>query len=55
MNETKKAYRPPTLTTWGNVVVLTQVGNTHPGNDCFGGSVYPPGHADGCPPGRGPN
>jgi hypothetical protein len=49
MNDIKKAYQAPTLTTWGNVVTLTQVGNTHVGGDCFNGSVYPPGHADGCP------
>jgi hypothetical protein len=51
MNETaKKTYEAPKLTAWGSVVSLTHVGNTNPGGDCFGGSVYPPGHDDGCPP-----
>ncbi len=51
MNESiKKTYEAPKLTAWGSVVALTQAGLTHPGNDCFGGSVNPPGHDDGCPP-----
>ena len=49
MNTTKKPYRAPTLQAWGSVVALTQVGQTNPGNDCFGGSVNPPGHDNGCP------
>ncbi len=54
MNTAKKAYQAPKLQMWGNVVALTQVGQTQPGGDCFGGSVNPPGHDKGCPPGRGP-
>ena len=50
IDSTKKAYVAPSLVSWGSVVALTQVGLTRPGNDCFGGSVNPPGHADGCPP-----
>ena len=44
MNTTKKPYQAPTLQAWGSIVGLTQVGLTRPGNDCFGGSVNPPGH-----------
>jgi hypothetical protein len=52
---TKKSYQAPTLQAWGSIVSLTHVGNTNPDRDCFGGSVYPPGHANGCPTGNGPN
>ncbi len=53
MLSTKKAYQAPKLQSWGSVVELTQVGLTRPGEDCFGGSVHPPGHDDGCPPAAG--
>ena len=55
MTTTKKAYHAPKLQAWGSVVALTQVGNSHPQDDCFGGSVHPNGHANGCPSGNGPN
>lgn len=47
----KKTYTKPTLNTWGTVVDLTKVGLTRAGDDCNFGSVNPPGHANGCPPG----
>ena len=53
MEMTKRSYQAPKLQTWGSVVTLTQVGQTNPGQDCFGGSVHPRGHADGCPPSAG--
>lgn len=40
----KKKYSPPTISDWGSVADLTGVGNTHPDDDIFGGSVFPPGH-----------
>jgi hypothetical protein len=40
----KKPYQAPKLEAWGNVVDLTQVGQTHPGSDVMNGSVNPPGH-----------
>ena len=55
MQHTKLAYEAPRLKDWGSVADLTQVGNTHPDTDCFGGSVFPPGHDGGCPPGVGPS
>ena len=52
MNTTKKPYQAPTLQAWGSVIALTQVGQTHPGSDIMNGSVNPPGHDGGGPPGR---
>ncbi|MDF1523237.1 MAG: lasso RiPP family leader peptide-containing protein [Trueperaceae bacterium] len=52
MNTAKRPYQAPTLQAWGNVVALTQVGQTHPGSDVMNGSVNPPGHGDNGPPGR---
>jgi hypothetical protein len=35
----RKPYVQPVLREWGTLIDLTQVGNTHPGGDCHGGSV----------------
>gem|GEM_PF-2680512 len=51
----KRPFRRPILTSEGTVADLTSVGSSNPENDCMGGSVYPPGHDDGCPPGNGGN
>lgn len=43
-NREKQAYQAPKLQEWGKVADLTQVGQTKPGGDMFGGSVNPRGH-----------
>jgi hypothetical protein len=48
----KKTYEHPKLEELGKIVDLTQVGFTRPGNDLFGGSVFPPGHDNGRDRGR---
>ena len=47
-SQEKPTYEMPQLRRWGSVEVITQVGNTTPGEDTyplgfFGGSVYPSG------------
>ena len=39
----KQVYVKPVIEDHGSVTDLTSVGNTNPGGDARGGSVFPPG------------
>lgn len=41
--EGARPYSAPELREWGTITELTAVGQTHPGGDTMGGSVFPGG------------
>lgn len=43
VGEDARPYRAPELREWGTITELTAVGQTHPGGDSMGGSVFPQG------------